>query len=602
MKIWPPHVLARFVQIVVAGTLAASCSEVPTELPMLTADVSHPLLQQSYEDSSRAAIIDRYRLKEVPSITIELPMSQRPWDHDDESLVQKLQEVGGRAMIAFKAPESPRVLETGGERATLSAPQFADGMSLLEQYDLEVLAVLPSIGVVTVEIDPMDGPRLRADSLIDFVEPEMHYKFGGIATSRAVGSAFRTTTQDTGWGVWMIRAPEAWPYADGSGVKVLIIDGGINSSKHNDLPSIPSGNCGSGTFDGCPDPLPPHGTRVAGVMLAADNAIGIIGAAPGISGSNLYSWAACDFSQCYASDIAAGIAWGVDEGIKLMNISLHGPAHLGIQTAVASASSAGALIISIAGNVSSFDTSPDTVNIYPGALANVVAVSGVKEDTTFANTSPCSIGGGAYLASNWGPHVDIAAPFWAYTTNPVDSYITTCGTSFAAPLVTAAAAILWEENPGWSSSTLRLNLLAAARDLGSSQYFGWGLVDAIPVSNHQEYFVSSSGPGVDYEVTKSTTADALDNYYGVSFWVRALAGGVGNTVDIEFYIEDGSQWSYFDTQTFYPYIQGWNVVQTSVTIPNMGANTKIGISLGDSYPYGNVVELDAKWVAWTGGP
>ena len=64
-------------------------------------------------------------------------------------------------------------------------------------------------------------------------------------------------------------------------------------------------------------------------------------------------------------------------------------------------------------------------------------------------------------------------------------YRRTRGTSFAAPLVSGAAALLRQIRPGWKPADVAGALRGTARDLGESgpdTTYGWGLVDALAAS------------------------------------------------------------------------------------------------------------------------
>ncbi|MBA4156735.1 MAG: S8 family serine peptidase [Gemmatimonadetes bacterium] len=118
--------------------------------------------------------------------------------------------------------------------------------------------------------------------------------------------------------------------------------------------------------------------------------------------------------------------------------------------------------------------------VYPARYTNVVGVSGVQRNKSFASTSPCN---GA--RSNYGPHVDLSAPFWALSTVPTNRYEDEragwCGTSFATPHVAGAAALVRAKNPTWTNRQVVDRLFATAEDRGSpgrDEYYGYGIVDA----------------------------------------------------------------------------------------------------------------------------
>lgn len=80
-----------------------------------------------------------------------------------------------------------------------------------------------------------------------------------------------------------------------------------------------------------------------------------------------------------------------------------------------------------------------------------------------------SPGGGKYSSGNWGPvTVDLLAPavnilVLRSTSKSGKMYDTVSGTSFAAPLVTAAAALVWGRNENQTAIEVRNHIVAAAR-------------------------------------------------------------------------------------------------------------------------------------------
>ena len=111
---------------------------------------------------------------------------------------------------------------------------------------------------------------------------------------------------------------------------------------------------------------------------------------------------------------------------------------------------------------------------YPGRYPEVIAVSGTDLGYGFASAFP---------GSRYGPQVTPSAPFYvqsmrvAGTINPYWS-----GTSFAAPAVSAVAALVWSANPSWTAAMVRSRLMASAVDLGPAgwdQQCGNGRVSAV---------------------------------------------------------------------------------------------------------------------------
>lgn len=125
---------------------------------------------------------------------------------------------------------------------------------------------------------------------------------------------------------------------------------------------------------------------------------------------------------------------------------------------------------------------PDTLR-YPAALSDVIAVSGVNEDLSYADVPndrhPACNG----FSSNSGLHVSVSAPNDALTTqaDPSDRYDVWCGTSFAAPHVSAVAAEVRAMSPLLPAWQVERRLEITSVDLGPSGLdarYGEGLVDA----------------------------------------------------------------------------------------------------------------------------
>lgn len=211
-----------------------------------------------------------------------------------------------------------------------------------------------------------------------------------------------------------------------------------------------------------------------------DNSKGYVGVAKGVSASDVYVWGACYYdydderTYCSSTAIAAGLDEAVEWGVDVVNMSLSGSmSDNDVAQAVATAYANDILLVAAAGN------NLYGQNRYPAAYSQVIGVSGVSEDSTFSGpsgTQPC---GGGF--SNWGSHVEMSAPFYAYSTIGVDSYDEYCGTSMATPFVTGAIALMRAHEPGLNRDTIRSRMHAAAMDRGSSgwdSYFGYGTLDA----------------------------------------------------------------------------------------------------------------------------
>ena len=224
-----------------------------------------------------------------------------------------------------------------------------------------------------------------------------------------------------------------------------------------------------------------HGAAVAGVMSARDNSAGYIGIA--YAPYRFSSINVCNPSVgCPWSALTGALDWAVSSGFArhVVNISIQAcDGNPSFASSLAQAINAGILVVSIAGNTNytcSSGSGAGTSGVtYPGKYSGVVAVSGTMEDDSFAiGTSPCSAG------SRSGPEVDLSAPYWHPSMTAGGGWVTWCGTSFSAPTVSAAAAVLWSANTAWSAAQVFDRLKLTAVDLppsGHDSQFGWGRVD-----------------------------------------------------------------------------------------------------------------------------
>ncbi len=464
--------VASAVAALTAVIVTASCVDQPSE-------PGTDLPNQPFQSARPAQAVD------VPAVSIDRPPTPRPWDTSDSALVQALTEQDGHATIAFKHPGSARALQTG-ERAAVSAATITAATQILLNLGVEILLEYRSIGGVAARMDPAIAPGLRAHPLIDFIEPRQWFEVqtGTMASAPAAAAMGQTTP----WGISLVHAPEAWAATTGYGAKVEIIDTGHDRG-HQDLPLVPTGNCG-GIYGGCDDGPFWHGTHVFGILGARNNSLGVVGVAPGLANSDVYVWGACEsvHGACPTAYIADGIDAARFAGVDVINMSLGGSYDAGIATAVAQAWNAGIVLVAAAGNRSEYR--PGGYLVYPAAHDNVIGVSGVRPDKSFASTSPCPHYLGGKRASNYGAHVDLAAPFWALSTVGNNGYEDEsddwCGTSMATPHVAGAAALLRALHASWTNQQIVDRLFAAAEDRGSSgrdNYYGYGLLNVAAAVN-----------------------------------------------------------------------------------------------------------------------
>jgi subtilisin family serine protease len=475
---------------------------------------------QSGTEPSQPAIFDKIdveTLQDIPRLDVTLPPEPRPWDTDASVLRDSIAANNGRAIIGLKAPGSEKMRANNGIREALTAQQFENGLKMLSERGIELIRVFESIGVVSVKMDPEQVTSLFTNPRVDYIEIPMNYRLHSSPPNSIAPPAI--LAQTTPWGINMIKAPQGWSYTTGGSARVLIIDTGMND--HEDLPNRPSTNC-AGPEDGCSAGPPNwHGTHVSGIALARDNSIGTVGVAPGISDNRVYSFGACsDFGACYPEDVMDGLEYAISNYIDAVNMSLGGPYHSGLATKVSQAHSNNIVMVASAGNLVDGEQGGNVE--YPAGFDGVIGVSGIKDDGSFAGDTdgtPCS------TFSNHGSHVDISAPFWAYSTTETANYQTYCGTSMAAPHVTGAAALVRAQHSGWTADQV-INKLTSTADhpSGSTRddYYGHGVLDVQeavtpPISVTVEGPTTIYSPGT-YEWEAVTSGGGSKPYF--DWWVK----------------------------------------------------------------------------------
>ncbi|WP_168188594.1 S8 family peptidase [Thermoflavimicrobium daqui] len=244
-------------------------------------------------------------------------------------------------------------------------------------------------------------------------------------------SSFQTTTfpndpkYNQQYGLKKVHAKEAWAVTQGKpNTLIATIDTGVNYT-HPDLKGKVVKGKDFVEKDNDPMDKNGHGTHCAGIAAAiTNNQIGIASMAPK---TKILAVRALDENgEGYLSDIASGITYAVDQGAKIINLSLGSSEDSQtLREAVEYADQKGAIVIAAAGNNSS------STPLYPAFYSKVIAVAATDQNDDKADFS------------NFGTWVDIAAPgvdIWS--TWLKQGYQLESGTSMATPLVSGVAGLL----------------------------------------------------------------------------------------------------------------------------------------------------------------
>ena len=306
-------------------------------------------------------------------------------------------------------------------------------------------------------------------------------------------------TQDRAWSYWATQPTLAT-------VKVAVIDSGIDYGHPEFAGRILAGRTFVGSSwkhdsDG-------HGTFVAG-LIAADpaNGQGIAGMAfnarlliakvvpPDDSGVNLQAE-------------VDGIYWAVHEGAQVINLSLGGqrdPLDLRLDTysplerdAIEYAVTKGVVVVAAVGNGTESPSIPWVYADYPAALPHVLGVSALRQNGSvpdYSNRDPVFVDvaapGDGIVSTVPRNLVDATQPECTgtpYSTCGPSEFRDAIGTSFAAPQVSAAAALLLGQDPHLTPDQVVWLLERSAHDVNSAtgcskcapgrdSLTGWGRID-----------------------------------------------------------------------------------------------------------------------------
>jgi subtilisin family serine protease len=334
---------------------------------------------------------------------------------------------------------------------------------------------------------------------------------------------------------WSVPRPTA-------AIVVALLDTGLSFS-HPDLAgqTVPGRCfvCGSGDPSNTDDSLSlSHGTLCAGIIAAAtDNGIGISGVAPSAKVMPLKVTSGLLASQTYTGN---ALIWAADHGASIASMSWGFGATANVsflRSAVEYADASGMVLVASTGNT------PGALIGYPARWPEVIAVGASdSSDQLFTGTTT-------------GPELDLVAPgVDIYTTvdqsDNVDGYTFATGTSMAAPMVAAAAAVIWGAKPEFTAADVRNVLEASVDDVGEpgiDPIFGRGrlnlnaaLISAIGAPSCagdydgngrvelgdlftflNDYFatINQTGPGLRADVNGSGTVNVEDIFVFMANWL-----------------------------------------------------------------------------------
>ena len=320
------------------------------------------------------------------------------------------------------------------------------------------------------------------------------------------------------WNMRKVGAVDAWNVATGSGIKVAVLDSGLDLT-HPDfsctgkIEVVTDSDPVDG--DSTPEDGNGHGTHTAGIVGAcADNGVGVIGIA---KDATIMPIRVLDNTGSgTAEQLVDGIYTAVDAGAHVINMSvgfsLGGVPGSGgalgygakfwpeIDAAIKYAVDNGVVVVASAGN----DGSP--ICGYPGIAINVICVGATDpmDQKAAYSAFPTKLGPGMVAPGGRGALVfcdfsssEILSTYDRDADTAEDDcdglygYASIQGTSMASPLVAGAAALVYDKVGGIRSTTNQSKvynaLLLSAKDLYAPGYdpvAGYGRLDALAAVNY----------------------------------------------------------------------------------------------------------------------
>ena len=269
----------------------------------------------------------------------------------------------------------------------------------------------------------------------------------------------------------------AWDSSQGEGVKVAVIDTGIDATHPSLRGSVVGGTdvSGLGTSDGLTlvGTSNYHGTMVASILAGRgafeDENSGVIGTAPKaqlLSVSMAFGVPGLDTD----SQIAEGIIWAVDNGATVINLSLTRNSVSWPKSwdeAFLYAFENDVVVVAAVGNLAD---GTEQVSA-PASIPGVIAVAGVDREL---NPSALSSVKGFTIGVT-APSEDLVAAY------PGGEYRLWSGTSAAAPIVSGLVAMIRSMYPEMNAVNVVNRVIQSARKVGFEGYsnsYGHGIIDA----------------------------------------------------------------------------------------------------------------------------
>jgi Subtilase family len=216
-----------------------------------------------------------------------------------------------------------------------------------------------------------------------------------------------------------------------------------------------------------------HGTEIASLIAANRPDLGVQGVAPdvGLAIARIALSGNCN-SGTISRNLIAAFAWFRSIGdVQIVNVSAYVDPNPALVESLHALQESGTLVVAATGNEPDVGTST-----FPAAEPHVLGVGALAA----GNKS-------VWSRSGRGPQVDLVAPgggmgvvYSSYGSSEQQAGSTVVATSFATPLVTGAAALVWAKHSAWDASRVAAALTMSAKHLSGARpntTSGYGVLD-----------------------------------------------------------------------------------------------------------------------------
>jgi subtilisin len=362
---------------------------------------------------------------------------------------------------------------------------LAEQKKIVESQGLEVLREFKTMNALVVRSKPgragLASVRLMANPKVGLVAQDFYTNWlynapalPQLPAFKQVMKSLKPLNKDMGkaprsneikWGVKKLNVPEAWKKTRGKGVKVAVVDTGINPDHYEFAGRVKGGHNAIDETQPWADDHS-HGTHVAGIIAAAMDGQGVVGVAPEAELYGVKVLSADGSGSLFS--IIGGILWCVDNKMDVVNMSLGSPqGNVMFEFAIKRMEMADIPLIAAAGN----DGGPVG---FPAAYPGAIAISAMCPDGGAEDARLCTGDNPIATFSSRGPEIEFLAPGVLIPSTVLGQEIKAySGTSMASPHVAGLAALA-VANGNIGAKAVRRALIRSARRIRGMDRTGQG--------------------------------------------------------------------------------------------------------------------------------